>query len=478
MSLPRTASPGLKSSSTTTNGTSGSGSGGASSNNGGDPNMEHLFQDSSLTERERELIYRAYLAGIAQSGATPPSSGSPTNASSSNNGAGTGTNSNMKIKFKKEKGSKAKNSSNFGRSTVQWDFNSDSHGNGQSSGSSSIPDGFLHEYGIEFPDDVEHLSGERRVADSLDDDLELSSSLLTMSLDKDIPIDEMALSAGERLMLTKPMAEDAMASLGHGGGLHLSHSPSNSNNGSGRNNRRSGNGRKNNGSSNSRRSKQSDHSNSNSSNNASSLSSNSMTDLDNLSSPNGKNRSHKTKNSSSSTSSSSPKNSGHRTRQSTSGLSQSTLDNLLLPGLETTGSMPLDQQQNILIVNETMSNNSNNNNNVHHSSSSSSTNHQMNHSSLIGEQQKAEVRREILFAQNLENSQNLLETQKSTISPNLYGLDLFDPSSSTELANSGDLVDLVNSPNLWISNSLSFSSISPTNSNNENNNKDTGLPVV
>lgn len=75
-------------------------------------NMDHLFTDSTLTEREKELIYRAYLAGIAQSGATPPSSGSPTSKIEKGG--------NNKIKFKRERGSKNKNSLG-----VQWDFNSE-----------------------------------------------------------------------------------------------------------------------------------------------------------------------------------------------------------------------------------------------------------------------------------------------------------------------------------------------------------------
>jgi hypothetical protein len=80
--------------------------------NGDHSNMEQLFSDSTLTEREKELIYRAYLAGIAQSGATPP-----TSASASSSGKGSGN----KIKFKRER----KNKSSSGGSPVQWDFNSE-----------------------------------------------------------------------------------------------------------------------------------------------------------------------------------------------------------------------------------------------------------------------------------------------------------------------------------------------------------------
>ena len=87
---------------------------------------------------------------------------------------------------------------------------------------SNIPFDFLHEQGIEF-DFAGDGSSSVPITSSLPastsgrldehEDLELSSSLLTMSLDKDIPMDEMALSAGEKSLLARPMAEDAMAAL-------------------------------------------------------------------------------------------------------------------------------------------------------------------------------------------------------------------------------------------------------------------------
>lgn len=273
-----------------------------------------------------------------------------------------------------------------------------------------MPDGFLHEYGIEFPDEVEHLSGDRRV--DLDDDLELSSSLLTMSLDKDIPIDEMALSAGERLMLTRPMAEDAMASL------NMYVSSSSGRRGANSASRRGGGFRK------------SKHEAGPSSSPSGPLADTSATQADFSIELNG------TSSNSSMKTSRPSKSTGHRTRQSSSSNSNS-LEGLLDNPLSYN---PLDKG-----------------------------------SSLIGEQQKAEVRREVLFAQNLENHQG-----GQNVSPNVYGLDLFDPSGSAELANSGDLVDLVNSPNLWMSNSLSFSSLSPTSSSPSNSNSQSsmGLPVV
>ena len=75
---------------------------------------------------------------------------------------------------------------------------------------SNIPFDFLHEQGIEF-DFAGDGSSSVPITSSLPastsgrldehEDLELSSSLLTMSLDKDIPMDEMALSAGEKSLL-------------------------------------------------------------------------------------------------------------------------------------------------------------------------------------------------------------------------------------------------------------------------------------
>ena len=86
---------------------------------------------------------------------------------------------------------------------------------------SNIPFDFLHEQGIEF-DFAGDGSSSVPITSSLPastsgrldehEDLELSSSLLTMSLDKDIPMDEMALSAGEKSLLARPMAEDLRAS--------------------------------------------------------------------------------------------------------------------------------------------------------------------------------------------------------------------------------------------------------------------------
>ncbi len=80
---------------------------------------------------------------------------------------------------------------------------------------SAMPGEFLGEYGLEFAYGAGAFPGAGGGVGprGLEGDLELSSSLLTMSLDNDIPLDEMALSAGERSLLARPMAEDAMAAL-------------------------------------------------------------------------------------------------------------------------------------------------------------------------------------------------------------------------------------------------------------------------
>ena len=113
------------------------------------------------------------------------------------------------------------------RDGVQWDFQSGGgggragggcesfggrgHGRGTPAGDSSMPMDFLKEHGIDF-DSMEVEPGVKRAtapptngataaAEDGEDDLELSSSLLTMSLDKDVSIDEMGISACEKNLL-------------------------------------------------------------------------------------------------------------------------------------------------------------------------------------------------------------------------------------------------------------------------------------
>jgi len=167
-----------------------------------------LFNDSTLTEREKELIHRAYLAGIAQS-----------NQSNSSRDP-------MKLKLRRDINGSISKSDQENASPVQWDFQSETQPTPNVTGA-AIPVDFLREHGIEFDltemenssEGVPHISAPESSGlrhehnDGIDDDLELSSSLLTMSLDKDIPMDEMALSAGERGLLSKPIASDAMAAI-------------------------------------------------------------------------------------------------------------------------------------------------------------------------------------------------------------------------------------------------------------------------
>ena len=203
---------------------------GVPSNSEHDPLMDHLFADASLTAREKELIYRAYLAGIAQSGGSngpsPPNSGDRGKPSSKRNSGSSGSrtaHANARSSSPGNRGSSGrKQRGHGGRSPVQWDFHSEGPGgggmDGVDAGASEVGGGggeecFLREFGIDFQDDVHRHGG-------LADDLELSSSLLTMSLDQDMPgIDDMALSAGEReRLLGRPLAEDALAALAASGG--------------------------------------------------------------------------------------------------------------------------------------------------------------------------------------------------------------------------------------------------------------------
>merc|ERR1711998_194127 len=165
---------------------------------------EQLFGDSSLTEREKELIQRAYLAGVQQSS----------------------TGDSMKLKLKRD-GSGGVYKDDVS-SPVQWDFAQETATTNQTSNhapGAAIPVDFLREHGIEFDlteadqsqEQINQLAqlvrGDPPVKPELEDDLELSSSLLTMSLDKDIPIDEMSLSAGEKQLLGRPIASDAMSAI-------------------------------------------------------------------------------------------------------------------------------------------------------------------------------------------------------------------------------------------------------------------------
>ena len=90
------------------------------------------------------------------------------------------------------------------------------------------------------------------------------------------------------------------------------------------------------------------------------------------------------------------------------------------------------------------------------------------------------------FIDNLSNGMtrspnNTLDVGNKTLSPGgLVGLLDFDPSASADLANSGDLVDLVNSPNLlWAAGGSTYSSHSPNAANyfKGGGDDDLGVPI-
>ena len=121
-----------------------------------------FFEDQNLTEREKDLIHRAYLAGVASKG-----------------------NLDERNKTLLLKGGRGKKGGVGGKrgvgvgGGVQWDF-------------SGLDD---------------------------EDPSMLSSSLLNMSMDKDIIMEEMGLSLSDKSVLTRPLSHGAMQSLqGFGGG--------------------------------------------------------------------------------------------------------------------------------------------------------------------------------------------------------------------------------------------------------------------
>jgi len=132
-----------------------------------------FFEDQNLTEREKDLIHRAYLAGLA-------SKGDPLAVDA------------MKKARRKGAGSPSKRGKKGGNAAVQWDFNME----GSTSGSGS---GFGMEHVLH-----QHLD---------EDDPSLNHSLLNMSLDKDMILDEMGLSLSDKSVLTRPLSSGAMNSL-------------------------------------------------------------------------------------------------------------------------------------------------------------------------------------------------------------------------------------------------------------------------
>ena len=204
-------------------------------------NFEKLFNDSSLTDREKELIHRAYLAGIATSG-TGSSSSTARGANGTNGLHGSKLSDSAKLRMHMgaaAAGGRAKVKEET-RDGVQWDFQSGGGGGragaaanpsaaaatdeARPAGDSSMPMDFLKEHGIDF-DSMEVEPGVKRATapptngataaaeDGGEDDLELSSSLLTMSLDKDVSIDEMGISACEKNLLGRPLSSNVLDAI-------------------------------------------------------------------------------------------------------------------------------------------------------------------------------------------------------------------------------------------------------------------------
>ena len=179
------------------------------------------FEDQNLSEREKDLIHRAYLAGQASKGgeeeeaanvAKAKKSSAPTGKRKGKKTASTASAAGEEAGAKKPDG-------------VQWDFNMNE--------SSSASGGFGMEFGLnegtnEFtlgkdPKLVLKMTKQQKQMHQqmllmkegleMSEDPELSNSLLNMSLDKDMLLDEMGLSLSDRSVLARPLDSGAMESL-------------------------------------------------------------------------------------------------------------------------------------------------------------------------------------------------------------------------------------------------------------------------
>ena len=184
------------------------------------------------------MIHRAYLAGIATSG-TGSSSSSARGTNGTNGLHGSKLSDSAKLRMHlgaAAAGGRAKIKEET-RDGVQWDFQSG--GGGGRAGAAANPGGrgrrrgaprgfvppmdFLKER-VDF-DSMEVEPGVKRATapptngataaaeDGGEDDLELSSSLLTMSLDKDVSIDEMGISACEKNLLGRPLSSNVLDAI-------------------------------------------------------------------------------------------------------------------------------------------------------------------------------------------------------------------------------------------------------------------------
>jgi len=169
-----------------------------------------FFEDQNLTEREKDLIHRAYLAGV-------------TNKSLAGSGGGSENGNGNKVKKRQKKRPQnismvaqqqlaalqyEQHSQNGG--SVQWDFN-ESTSASQAGGEFGFD--LMGDGNVDF--DMNNKGGGSPNAKESGGggDVNLSTSLLNMSLDKDMTMDEMGLSLSDKSVLTKQMSSDAMQSL-------------------------------------------------------------------------------------------------------------------------------------------------------------------------------------------------------------------------------------------------------------------------
>ncbi|GMI05395.1 hypothetical protein TrVE_jg13650 [Triparma verrucosa] len=152
----------------------------------GPSNSFLFFEDQNLTEREKDLIHRAYLAGVASKGEgidKQKASGGST-----------------------RKGSRRRTTKKGGGVAVQWDFGEGGGAGGSGrGGQAGFGMDYLNEHGVDV------TKGASGVI--LDEDSALSSSLLNMSMDKDMIMEDMGLSLSDKSVLTRPLSHGAMQSL-------------------------------------------------------------------------------------------------------------------------------------------------------------------------------------------------------------------------------------------------------------------------
>jgi hypothetical protein len=220
------------------NGNAGGGSknktgGGVAKGEEGGTNMM-FFEDQDLSEREKDLIHRAYLAGQASKGeeeeVKAPSPRPPTPQKShkkSHKKGAAAAEAKSKAAAAAPAAAQAQVQGAQGTDGVQWDFNV----NESSSASGGFGMEYLNSNGTdEFAGKDPKLMLKMTKAQQqmhqqmlllkegleMSEDPELSSSLLNMSLDKDMLLDEMGLSLSDKSILARPLDSGAMESLQSG----------------------------------------------------------------------------------------------------------------------------------------------------------------------------------------------------------------------------------------------------------------------